>query len=175
MTLHEAGHHVTYQSMHQKQQPQDVTPQQQPAVNGKDLKNASFHSTASSSHHPDDHHAAPSSPVNVNIHSSVGSHTSIGSAADLSDANNAQQQSSGGGGGHSAGQVYLQRLHDIQRKYGIKNKTGAASDAPPTSVEKENGSAAPTSREEAARKASTLRERMARIRELQSNSKDQQQ
>lgn len=70
---------------------------------------------------------------------------------------------------HSAGQVYLRRLHDIQRKYGLHSKASAEAIA----LEKENGNASrQASAEEATRKASSLRERMARIRELQSASKE---
>lgn len=72
--------------------------------------------------------------------------------------------------GHSAGQVYLKRLHNIQRKYGLHAQAGGGEDG--MSVEKENGSGTggarqQTSVEEATRKAATLRERMAKIRELQ--------
>lgn len=78
--------------------------------------------------------------------------------------------SSSGGLSHSAGQLYLKRLHEIQLRYGIQSKTGAEAG---TIVEKENGELGgrQPSGEEARGKAVSLRERMARIRELQSGSK----
>lgn len=76
---------------------------------------------------------------------------------------------------HSAGQVYLKRLHEIQLRYGLqtgsRGMTGMGMER--GIMEKENGitEKQPTG-EEARGKASSLRERMARIRELQSEAKD---
>lgn len=76
---------------------------------------------------------------------------------------------------HSAGQVYLKRLHEIQLRYGLqtgsRGMNGSGIDR--ESGEKENGIVEKQpSGEEARGKASSLRERMARIRELQSEAKE---
>lgn len=73
---------------------------------------------------------------------------------------------------HSAGQVYLKRLHEIQLRYGLQTGIKAAARGA-AGTEKENGAVEKIpSVDEVRGKASTLRERMARIRELQSASKE---
>lgn len=68
--------------------------------------------------------------------------------------------------GRSAGQEYLDRLRDIQWRYGLKSDGGPI-------VEKENGNGTKqVTPEEVRGKASSLRERMARIREMQGSGKD---
>eukprot|EP00177_Eucheuma_denticulatum_P001313 GFKZ01002380.1.p1 GENE.GFKZ01002380.1~~GFKZ01002380.1.p1 ORF type:complete len:2108 (+),score=298.31 GFKZ01002380.1:243-6566(+) len=79
------------------------------------------------------------------------------------------------GGVHSAGQVYLKRLHEIQLRYGLQTGSRSMTNVSMgrVAVEKENGTMEKQmSGEEARGKASSLRERMARIRALQSTSKD---
>lgn len=76
---------------------------------------------------------------------------------------------------HSAGQVYLKRLHEIQLRYGLQtgSRGGTEVAAGRAVVEKENGAMEKLATNEEARgKALSLRERMARIRELQSASKE---
>lgn len=81
----------------------------------------------------------------------------------------------GSGGVHSAGQVYLKRLHEIQLRYGLQTGSRSMTNVSMgrAVVEKQNGAMEKQmSGEEARGKASSLRERMARIRALQSTSKD---
>lgn len=78
-------------------------------------------------------------------------------------------------GSGTAGQVYLKRLHEIQLRYGLQShsKTNLDNFPSPVVLEKENGTVEKpdTSGEDARGKASSLRERMARIRELQAAAK----
>lgn len=94
-------------------------------------------------------------------------HMGVGGLSNMSSQNN----SSG-----TAGQVYLKRLHEIQLRYGLQTGRRPAGDGENGSEvgEKENGNGSlerVTSGEDAAGKASSLRERMARIRELQTAAK----
>lgn len=73
-----------------------------------------------------------------------------------------------------AGQVYLKRLHEIQLRYGLQatSRSQQEADGRANPIEKENGEVVKLpSVDEAKGKAFTLRERMARIREMQSASK----
>lgn len=75
---------------------------------------------------------------------------------------------------NSAGQVYLKRLHEIQLRYGLQSTSRGQHEGEGRSNlgEKENGELdKASSTEEAMGKAFTLRERMARIREMQGSSK----
>ncbi|CAN8069003.1 unnamed protein product [Agarophyton chilense] len=83
------------------------------------------------------------------------------------------------GTSNSAGQVYLKRLHEIQLRYGLQSTTSGQQDSAGESgsgsglSEKENGELErDSSAEEAKGKAFSLRERMARIREMQGTSKN---
>lgn len=115
-----------------------------------------------------------SSPVGVNQGSgSVGNKYGSERGSSQNSPNNTDNPNMGsakpnlGSGlvGRSAGQEYLDRLRDIQWRYGLQAKP----DGGPI-VEKENGNGVKkVSPEEARGKASSLRERMARIREMQGN------
>ncbi|KAI0567252.1 Armadillo-like helical domain containing protein [Gracilaria domingensis] len=83
-------------------------------------------------------------------------------------------ESSNPASANSAGQVYLKRLHEIQLRYGLQSTTRGQSEAAgrPGFSEKENGELESiSSGEDAKGKAYSLRERMARIREMQGASK----
>lgn len=115
-----------------------------------------------------------SSPVGVNQGSSSAGNKYSGergtTQSSPKDGSNLTGKGAQGGGvaGRSAGQEYLERLRDIQWRYGLQTKP----DGSPI-VEKENGNGVKqVSPEEARGKASSLRERMARIREMQGNGKE---
>ena len=83
-----------------------------------------------------------------------------------------EMPSGGDFSGHSAGQVYLKRLQEIQLRYGLQTGDRTQMNGV-AGTEKENGTVERVpSVEDTRDKASTLRERMARIRQLQSSSKD---
>lgn len=79
------------------------------------------------------------------------------------------------GDGDGAGQVYLKRLHEIQLRYGLQSGTRSVVGGEKVAhiTKKESGTVEKLpSAEETRDKASSLRERMARIRGLQSASNE---